>query len=90
MKIIPPLRNSESKASGNKRSSEDPDDQIWDALILLNNDWYNNIDTFVQLHWKSFYWINTLMTWSRLSVRGLTAKFDHVDQLCFKTDTVAL
>ncbi len=30
MKIIPPLRNSESKASGNKRSSKDPDDQIWD------------------------------------------------------------
>ncbi len=35
MKIIPPLRNSESKASGNKRSSKDPDDHIWDALILL-------------------------------------------------------
>ncbi len=35
MKIIHPLRNSESKASGNKRSSKDPDDQIWDALILL-------------------------------------------------------
>ncbi len=28
VKIIPPLRNSESKASGNKRSSKDPDDQI--------------------------------------------------------------
>ncbi len=38
MKIIPPLRNSESKASGNKRSSKDPDDQIWDALISLKNE----------------------------------------------------
>ncbi len=35
VKIIPPLRNSESKASGNKRSSKDPDDQIWDTLIFL-------------------------------------------------------
>ncbi len=32
------LRNSESKASGNKRSSKDPDDQIWDALMFLEND----------------------------------------------------
>ncbi len=34
MKIIPPLRNSESKASGNKRSSKDPDDQIWDSNMI--------------------------------------------------------
>ncbi len=34
MKIIPPPRNSESEASGNKRSSKDPDDRIWDALIF--------------------------------------------------------
>ncbi len=32
-KIIPPPRNSESEASGNKCSSKDPDDQIWDALM---------------------------------------------------------
>jgi len=36
VKIIPPLRNSESKASGNKCSSKDPDDQIWDSKTWLN------------------------------------------------------
>ncbi len=34
VKIIPPLRNSEIRASGNKHSSKAPDDQIRDAQIL--------------------------------------------------------
>ncbi len=37
-KIIPLLRNSESKASGNKRFSKDPDDQIWSLIFKTTID----------------------------------------------------